>query len=744
MKLRHWVLTTLAFSLGLCHSRPGPGASVEATLERRQWGNKPAGDYDEASPRHVYRGEVHRTPEKVKEEGGFYSRGLQKSLSGGLDAHELEEGSSLFRHAAGETPEVTRYVSTSADPAVSLTFAVDDDNPTVKGYIYKIHADKKMVDVNRSLGKYSLYPGQYEHAALGYIPYEQVEGWWSVTYGEDFSDRETGMKTQKELRQGTFRGFQRNPTFDSTSFQKLRGKGPAPQLAGFPPLSTAWEEETWRNYRGLRVSTSLDDMLLEACRGRDGCDLEKITPKTPAGTPGKAPGAPKGPVTGAMDPTKRKRLLTGFRAYQRAGTLAGFKVVAPLMRGVLDLLRGWDHPVGEAVRWLDDHIDNLQEEYFGPRRNDISGNDNQAALINFFRKIFWALQLNKKKPEQLKLLSYGRKNKMRLVSVNAILRTCDRVDEQPPEEPQLGMKLQNACHKMRKETWEVEAPTEEELRIGREVCINCALKWEPDVGFCRDKNDTIIWPREPIQQMPCHDDNPNCGGGTNATELQIGQATCEACGDDWDPEEGKCWDVAGLLLWPWRMCAFRGGRVECEYTHRMPESVTEMVEITEEEENERDAPETEKPASKMIKGLRVAYGDRPRDAVREIADKSDDINHGFGGEYVWLVPEYTLDPDEACTAFMTSTRQPKEGHPSVTKGAEGTAMYIRCAKAPDGEKIRRAMLVRGLGSEERVKFFDNGTFDGETANLNWYRGTDKAELLYLVWSYSEGQATGTA
>lgn len=47
----------------------------------------------------------------------------------------------------------------------------------------------------------------------------------------------------------------------------------------------------------------------------------------------------------------------------------------------------------------------------------------------------------------------------------------------------------------------------------------------------------------------------------------------------------------------------------------------------------------------MIKGIQVVYTHssrkKPEDAIAEMYGKSGDINDGFGGIYVWLVPVWT-------------------------------------------------------------------------------------------------------
>ncbi|KAM0743394.1 hypothetical protein ACQRIT_003571 [Beauveria bassiana] len=267
MELRLWALIAiLLLMVELCQSQSQLESrrSTELTLDHRQ-----AGEFDAEFPEYVYRGETERSPADVEKDGGFYSRGVQKQRAGTvLSAVELQEGSSLFHHAGGETAKITRYISTSADPGVALTFAVMDDMPDQKGYIYKIHADKRMIDVNRSLGKYSPYVAQKEHAAIGFIPYDQIEGWWEVTYNKDFSEPKVGKESQEKLRHGKFKGFKMNPKYSKISFQGLRGAGAAPQLAGFPKTSQAWQEDTWKQFKTQAVEKSLDELITSMCAGK--------------------------------------------------------------------------------------------------------------------------------------------------------------------------------------------------------------------------------------------------------------------------------------------------------------------------------------------------------------------------------------------------------------------------------------------------------------------------------------------
>ncbi|KID95890.1 Heat-labile enterotoxin IIA, A chain, partial [Metarhizium majus ARSEF 297] len=368
MKTSLWALiATLALLLGLCQSQLESGRSIEIALDRRQ-----AGDFDAEFPEYVYRGETGRSPADVEKDGGLYSRGVQKQRAGtALSAVQLQEGSSLFHHAAGETADFTRYVSTSADPGVGLTFAVNDDVPEQKGYVYRIHTDKRMVDVNRSLGKYSPYAAQKEHAAIGFIPYDQIEGWWEVTYKNDFSDPKVGKESQEKLRQGKFKGFKKNPKYNKGNFQKLRGTGAAPQLAGFPRLSQAWQDDTWKGFKTQAVEKNLDDLISSICAGKS---TKRDKPSTASG-PDRKP--PKSKVSGKRPIFKSSKI----RVTKAVGKAAAFTLILPYARDLLEAIKQWDNPIGAAVRWFDDTIASIQEAIGGPSRDDIDGNDLKASII---------------------------------------------------------------------------------------------------------------------------------------------------------------------------------------------------------------------------------------------------------------------------------------------------------------------------------------------------------------------------
>jgi len=109
---------------------------------------------------------------------------------------------------------------------------------------------------------------------------------------------------------------------------------------------------------------------------------------------------------------------------------------------------------------------------------------------------------------------------------------------------------------------------------------------------------------------------------------------------------------------------------------------------------------------------------------------SEDINKGFGGEYVWLKPIRTNDSSRAASAFRfykTPTRN--DDYDDLAKGTGGEYRYLE--RVQDGkqyitsiELISIEKLTAGILQE----YFGR---DGWTSNLNEGRG---GRVLYLGWN----------
>ncbi|MGJ8517736.1 enterotoxin A family protein [Carnimonas bestiolae] len=173
-------------------------------------------------PNLVYRADD-VTPAQAKANGGFRPRALNN-----YPTRQPPPDLSLYRHQIGGVAEgMDRDNSGYVATTTSLRFAhiwlqVDDGN----GYIYHIQPTANFVDVNASLGPFSLMPTQQEHAALGRIYWEQVRGWQQV------SDGVLGI-------------YEANPDYNARLYDNMVGAGAVPSLAGFPDNHQAWRMEPW-------------------------------------------------------------------------------------------------------------------------------------------------------------------------------------------------------------------------------------------------------------------------------------------------------------------------------------------------------------------------------------------------------------------------------------------------------------------------------------------------------------------
>ncbi|KAI1390597.1 uncharacterized protein F4822DRAFT_426445 [Hypoxylon trugodes] len=122
-----------------------------------------------------------------------------------------------------------------------------------------------------------------------------------------------------------------------------------------------------------------------------------------------------------------------------------------------------------------------------------------------------------------------------------------------------------------------------------------------------------------------------------------------------------------------------------------------------------------------IRTLEVVYDDR-RGAV-----DGEDINKGFGGEYVYLRPHYTSNRDEAACGFSLYTTYVEDlCATSISKGdGRDLHRYINVYHKLDNEKTR---VVRSVYLREKKMG------DAQTDDLN--RGR-KGRYLYLCWKYAD-------
>ncbi|KID91420.1 subtilisin-like serine protease PR1H [Metarhizium guizhouense ARSEF 977] len=165
------------------------------------------------------------------------------------------------------------------------------------------------------------------------------------------------------------------------------------------------------------------------------------------------------------------------------------------------------------------------------------------------------------------------------------------------------------------------------------------------------------------------------------------------------------------------------------------------------------------PQKPYIAGVKVVYGgypktDPPAGRVKEVEGRSDDINHGRGGDFVWLVPIRTEHAEDACTSFELVIDQVPDEFGNLAKGSKDKSRYLRCKKSSSRDKIRRLALYRRRNTPPPRPTKDSSAFikslvgrssvdsiqgsrgyTGRTQNIN--QGRPGADELYLFWSPRE-------
>ncbi|KAK0452878.1 uncharacterized protein EV420DRAFT_1749699 [Desarmillaria tabescens] len=145
----------------------------------------------------------------------------------------------------------------------------------------------------------------------------------------------------------------------------------------------------------------------------------------------------------------------------------------------------------------------------------------------------------------------------------------------------------------------------------------------------------------------------------------------------------------------------------------------------------------------FIKDVKVVYSDqpsgKPEERVREYSGGNDDINAGFKGKYVSLVPVYTYDIREAATFFDVIIQSSAwAGHDDLAKDAGGDYRYLVPVKDErNSKKIYQLALFRSSKYSTREHIRSLG-YDDMTSDINENRGGD---YLYLIWKSKIAYAT---
>uniref|UniRef100_T1IMR4 Uncharacterized protein n=1 Tax=Strigamia maritima TaxID=126957 RepID=T1IMR4_STRMM len=135
----------------------------------------------------------------------------------------------------------------------------------------------------------------------------------------------------------------------------------------------------------------------------------------------------------------------------------------------------------------------------------------------------------------------------------------------------------------------------------------------------------------------------------------------------------------------------------------------------------------------FLKTIDVVYtGDavsKPSNSLVEVDGLNTDINGGFGGDYVWLVPVWTTNPAEAATSIQVIIQDGNNGqYKDMAKGAGGSYRYVKMAHdSASNERITELKLWRTPDGGSKPS--KNG-WNYWTGDINANRGGD---YLYICW-----------
>ncbi|KIY51637.1 hypothetical protein FISHEDRAFT_56548 [Fistulina hepatica ATCC 64428] len=123
-----------------------------------------------------------------------------------------------------------------------------------------------------------------------------------------------------------------------------------------------------------------------------------------------------------------------------------------------------------------------------------------------------------------------------------------------------------------------------------------------------------------------------------------------------------------------------------------------------------------------IRAVEIVYGDS-NDSIG-----GQDINKGFGGEYVYLVPKYVVQRKFAACGFSLHTSYVEDLNANDISRGDGKELYryIHSHYKPGGPRGGKAVGDVWLSEEQEGQ--------GCTDDLNKDRG---GRLLYLCWNYRD-------
>jgi len=122
------------------------------------------------------------------------------------------------------------------------------------------------------------------------------------------------------------------------------------------------------------------------------------------------------------------------------------------------------------------------------------------------------------------------------------------------------------------------------------------------------------------------------------------------------------------------------------------------------------------------------------DSIQVNHGLSRDMNKGFGGDNVWLVPVWTKKPSEGVTSIEVIAQKEKiKGYADVANGARGDFRYLKMVRDPSSrKKITQIKLFRTDRENSKPTASGYSFYGGD---IKKYR--KGYYYLYLCWKETE-------
>ncbi|KAH6989989.1 hypothetical protein EDB80DRAFT_815995, partial [Ilyonectria destructans] len=131
----------------------------------------------------------------------------------------------------------------------------------------------------------------------------------------------------------------------------------------------------------------------------------------------------------------------------------------------------------------------------------------------------------------------------------------------------------------------------------------------------------------------------------------------------------------------------------------------------------------------FVSSLKVDYSDdQPAGSIREINGQSADINKGFDGEYVWVIPQRASRPSEMVDTIWVDIASEKDpSRNDIAAGAGGDYRYFQWSR---NMNVDRFITDIALWRSDDDQSTPPSGWDGMSSDINRSRSGD---YLYLVW-----------